>query len=76
MVFRKKEEFGHALIKGISWPPKVLRERKIGSIVLDRYGAGKDLWRRSCVRKRRDRKAEKLQQVMGIKTSFLKGVGP
>lgn len=38
MVFRKKEGLGHALIKEISWAPEVLRERKKGSVVLERCG--------------------------------------
>lgn len=59
LVFRKKEGFGHALIKAISWAPKVLRERKKGSKVLERYRAGKDPWPRSCVRKRGERKKQK-----------------
>lgn len=53
-VFRK-EGFGHVLIKGISWTPEALRKRKKGSIVLEKYGAGKDPWPRSCVRKRGER---------------------
>lgn len=76
-VFRMKEEFGHALIKGISWAPEALRGRKKGSIVLERSGAARkgSLAQELCEEKRRERKAEKLEQVMGIKTSFLKGVG-
>lgn len=57
MVFRKKEGFGHALIKRISWAPEALRERKKGSIVLRRSGAA---WEGSlvlelCKEKRRER---------------------
>lgn len=65
MVFRKKEGFGHALIKGISWAPEALRERKKGSIVLERSGAA---WKGSlvqelCEEKRRERKAEKKSRL-------------
>lgn len=77
MGFRK-EGLGHTLIKGISWAPKTLREKKKGSIVLERSG---EAWKGSlaqelCEKKSRGRKAEKLEQVIGIKTSFLKGEGP